>query len=29
MKKFEKDYLLNNSKFVHNYFEQKKRNIKW
>ena len=24
MKKFEKDYLLNNSKFVYNYFEQKK-----
>ena len=26
MKKFEKDYLLNNSKFVYNYFEEK-RNI--
>ncbi len=24
MKKFEKDYLLNNSKFVYNYFEEKK-----
>ena len=24
MKKFEKDYLLNNSKYVYNYFEQKK-----